>query len=161
MSGIERLGVYLTDHLAGAAAGVELAERLHGENEGTPFGKVLAELAEEIKRDRATLETLIGKLGIERNPVKQAVGWSLEKLSRLRLNERLTGSEDLTRLLETETLSLGIEGKLLMWRALKEVAEADERLGETDYDQLIVRAREQRETLEPYRTEAAAKAFAE
>jgi len=39
----------------------------------------------------------------------------------------LTGSDALTRLLETEALSLGIEGKLAMWLALKEAAAADAR----------------------------------
>ena len=50
------------------------------------------------------------------------LGVGAERLSRLRLNPALTGSAELTRLLETEVLSLGIEGKLAMWLALKEVA---------------------------------------
>ena len=32
------------------------------------------------------------RLEIERHPVKQAAGWVLEKLSRLRLNPALTGA---------------------------------------------------------------------
>jgi hypothetical protein len=156
---LQRLGAYLTDHLAGATAGVELAERLRSENEGGRFEEVLAQLAEEIKEDRSTLESLIGRLDIEKSPAKQAVGWGFEKLSRLRLNKQLTGSEDLTTLLEAETLSLGIEGKALMWRALREIAKLDQRLAETDFDQLTDRAMSQRERLEPFRIEAATNAF--
>ncbi len=151
MSSNELLGVYLNDHLAGASAGMELAEKLRSGSEGTAFGAVLSVLVAEIKEDRAMLEELTERLGIEKSPVKQAAGWIFEKLSRLRLDQHVTGSPDLSRLLEAETLSLGIEGKLVMWRALKEVATVDARLATTDFDVLIARARGQRESLEPYR----------
>ncbi len=159
MSSNELLGVYLNDHLAGASAGMELAEKLRSGSEGTAFGAVLSVLVAEIKEDRAMLEELTERLGIEKSPVKQAAGWIFEKLSRLRLDQHVTGSPDLSRLLEAETLSLGIEGKLVMWRALKEVATVDARLATTDFDVLIARARGQRESLEPYRLQAAVKAF--
>ena len=38
----EPLGTYLNDHLAGAAAGVELAEKLGANYEGTPLGTAVA-----------------------------------------------------------------------------------------------------------------------
>jgi hypothetical protein len=156
----ELLGTYLNDHLAGAAAGVELAEKLGATYQGTPFGATVATVAEEIKEDRETLQALMERLGIGRNPVKQATGWVFEKFTRLRFNRRLTGGEHLTRLLETETLSLGIEGKAAMWQALKAVDDLDGELGKADLDRLIFRARRQREALEAHRLEAAAAAFA-
>jgi hypothetical protein len=155
----ELLGAYLNDHLAGAAAGVELAEKLGATYEGTPFGTAVAAVAGEIKVDKETLEGLMERLGIGRSPSKRAAGWVFEKVTRLRFNRQLTGSEDLTRLLETETLSLGIEGKLAMWQALKGVDGLDAELGRADFDRLIFRARQQREALEPHRLEAAAEAF--
>jgi hypothetical protein len=155
----ELLGTYLNDHLAGAAAGVELAEKLAAANEGTPFGTAVAAVAGEIKADRETLQGLMERLGIGRSTVKQATGWVFEKVTRLRLNRQLTGSDDLTRLLETETLSLGIEGKAAMWLALKDVGGLDADLGRADFDRLTFRARQQREALEPYRLEAATGAF--
>jgi hypothetical protein len=155
----ELLGTYLNDHLAGAAAGVELAEKLGATYEGTPFGTAVAAVAGEIKVDKETLEGLMERLGIGRSPSKRAAGWVFEKVTRLRFNRQLTGSEDLTRLLETEALSLGIEGKLAMWQALKGVDGLDAELGRADFDRLIFRARQQREALEPHRLEAAAEAF--
>ena len=118
----ELLGVYLNDHLAGSSAGLELAEKLRDNNQGTALGDVMAGLHLEIEQDRKTLEELMERLEVTRHPVKDAAGWVLERLSRLRLNPALTGSAELTRLLETEVLSLGIEGKLAMWLALKEAA---------------------------------------
>jgi hypothetical protein len=159
MSSKELLGTYLNDHLAGAAAGVELAEKLAATYQGTPFGAAVAAVADEIKADRETLEGLMERLGIGRSPTKRAAGWAFEKVTRLRFNRHLTGSEDLTRLLETETLSLGIEGKAAMWEALKGMDGLDAELGRADFDRLIFRARQQREALEPHRLEAAAGAF--
>jgi hypothetical protein len=159
MASDEALTAYLNDHLAGSAAGVELASKLRDNNQGTELGKVMVALHHDISEDRDTLASLLDKLELDRHPVKEAAGWMLEKLSRLRLNPALTGSTELTRLMETEALSLGIEGKLSMWLALKEAAAADPRLGATDYDRLIERARGQRRALEPHRLAAAAAAF--
>lgn len=155
----DELGIYLNDHLAGSAAGLELAEKLRDNNQGTELGNVMAVLHHDIEQDRATLEELMGQLEVERRRVKEAAGWLAERLSRLRLNPALTGSADLTRMLETEALSLGIEGKLVMWQALKEHAPRDPRLAATDFDRLIERARSQRRTLEPHRVAAALRAF--
>ena len=159
MASNELLGVYLNDHLAGSTAGLELAEKLRDNNQGTELGKVMAALHHDIDQDRAALEEVMARLDVDRHPVKEAAGWMLERLSRLRLNPLLTGSTDLTRLLETEALSLGIEGKLRMWAALKEASVRDERLAGTDYDRLIERASSQRRTLEPHRLAAALQSF--
>jgi len=159
MASNELLGVYLNDHLAGSAAGTELAAKLRDNNEGTELGDVMAALHHDISQDKDALEELMGQLEVERHPVKEAAGWMLEKLSRLRLNPALTGGAELTRLLETEALSLGIEGKLAMWMALKQAVSTDSRLAGTDFDRLIARARQQRQTLEPHRVAAALRAF--
>jgi hypothetical protein len=159
MASDEALAVYLNDHLAGSAAGLELAEKLRDNNQGTELGKDMVALHRDIAQDRETLEELMRHLDLERHPVKEAAGWMLERLSRLRLNPALTGSTELTRLLETEALGLGIEGKLSMWLSLKEAAASDPRLAATDYDRLIERARNQRRTLEPHRLAAAVASF--
>jgi hypothetical protein len=160
MASNELLGVYLNDHLAGSAAGIELAGKLRDNHQGTELGEAMAALHRDITQDRDALEELMGHLEVDRHPVKEAAGWMLEKLSRLRLNPALTGGAELTRLLETEALSLGIEGKLAMWLALKEAAAADARLAGTDFDRLIERARGQRRALEPHRLAAAVESFA-
>ena len=155
----EALAVYLNDHLAGAAAGIQLAEKLRDNNQGTELGKDMVAIHRDITQDREALEELMRHLDLERHPVKEAAGWMLEKVSRLRLNPALTGSADLTRMLEAEALSLGIEGKLSMWLALKEAAAGDPRLAAADYDRLIERARGQRRALEPHRLAAAVASF--
>ncbi|HYJ71971.1 MAG TPA: hypothetical protein VE265_05780, partial [Actinomycetota bacterium] len=74
MASNELLGVYLNDHLAGSAAGIELAEKLRDNNQGTELGNTMAALHRDIEQDRATLEELMARLEVERHPVKEAAG---------------------------------------------------------------------------------------
>jgi hypothetical protein len=154
------LAIYLNDHLGGATLGVELARRARRENAGTPLGDFLAELGGEIAEDRRTLLDLMDRLGVERATTKVLGAWLAEKVGRLKLNGQLTGYSPLSRFLELEGLSTGIEGKRLLWVALGAVAELDERLRELDFGALEERARSQRERLEPHRLAAAARALA-
>jgi hypothetical protein len=141
---------YLNDHLAGSALALDLLAKMCSQNEGTEFGRLLTALEQEIAEDREALHQVMKTLDVTTDTVKQAGGWVLEKLTRLRFE--LTSSEELGRLMETEALSLGIAGKLAGWRALKESSHAD--LG-VDLDRLIERAQDQRRRLEPFRLEAA------
>ncbi|HET9254231.1 MAG TPA: hypothetical protein VFO16_03385 [Pseudonocardiaceae bacterium] len=145
------LATYLNDHLAGAVAGSELANKIGSEYADTPFGPFLTELARDIEQDKTTLEQLMHRLSITPSPVKQLAGWFGEKLSRLKLSDAMTADQDLKRLLEFEALSLGIEGKLAMWRALIEVSQSHPELAATDLATLAKRAESQRATLEDHR----------
>ena len=118
----DHLTIYLNDHLAGATAGADLARRTAAENAGTEFGPALRELADEIGRDRDELLAIIDELGRPVDHVKAAVGWSIEKLGRLKPNGRVFGYSPLSRLLELEGLASGIRGKAALWRALATVS---------------------------------------
>jgi hypothetical protein len=159
MTASDALGTYLEDHLGGAAAGVELAERLRDEHEGTELGTVMAGLAAEIAADRKVLEDLVERVEASKHRLKEAVGWVGEKATSLRTLPQVTGSAELTTLLRTETLSLGIEGKRCLWLAVGQLAGGDPRLAGIDFEGLAGRAAAQRAALEPHRIAAAAKAF--
>jgi hypothetical protein len=150
------LRAYLNDHLAGSTAAIDLIAKMRSNNAGTEFGAFLDALYEDIQADRTVLEQVMETLGVTSDTVKQAGGWIVEKLSRVMLDARVTGSEDLSRLMETEALSLGIEGKIAGWRALEQLPQSD--LG-VDLDALIERARDQRSRLEPFRIDAARRAL--
>ena len=159
MPDTEALDVYLNDHLAGSAAAVELVERIRDNYEGTPLAAHMARLLGEIEADRDTLSAVMERLGVVRSTPKQVAGKVLETLSRFRLNERVTGSPEVTRLMELETLSLGIEGKVSLWRSLSEVVDSRPELAEFDLPTLASRAISQRAGVEPFRLEAAAAAL--
>jgi hypothetical protein len=154
------LGIYLNDHLAGSTGGLELVKRAAGEHEGTPLGAFLAHLKTEIEADRRELEAIMGQLGVTPDPLKQAVAWAGEKAGRLKPNGELRGTSPLTPLIELEALSLGIEGKRLMWVALAAVEPVAREIGPDRLDRLAARAGEQREEVEHHRTEQARIALA-
>jgi hypothetical protein len=153
------LAIYLNDHLAGATVALELARRAAGSNAGSDYGPFLAELAGEIEHDRRALEEVMDRLDVKRDRLKLAAAWAAEKVGRLKLNGRLRGYSPLSRVVELEALSLGVEGKLALWRALEPLAADDPRLRDVDVTGLITRARSQRRRLETRRLRAAREAF--
>lgn len=146
---------YLQDHLAGAAAGSEIAKRIAGEYRKPPLGTFLADLARDIEMDKATLERIMADLEISQDLLKQSVAWVGEKVSRLKLSEAVTGDPALKQMMEFEILSMGIEGKALLWRSLEQVANASPALADVDFGELQKRAQVQREGLEEHRLAAA------
>jgi hypothetical protein len=162
MASTELLEHYLTDHLAGATAGSDLAKKMASDNVGTPFGTFMDGLAADIAADKQTLEDLIERLGIRRSPVKETASSIAEKLSRLRFTPAVSRSSDLSRLLEAETLSLGIAGKRCLWQAMVDVAQGkpDPVFAAFDFAALLARAEDQLDRLEPHRRAAAVTALA-
>jgi hypothetical protein len=160
MAGDDALDVYLNDHLSGATAGVELADRIRSANEGTPLAAVLEGLRADIEADRATLVSVMEALDVARSTPKQLAGKVMETMSRLRLSARVTGSPDVSRLMELEALSLGIEGKASLWGSLATLEATRPALAGFDLAGLTRRAADQRAAVEPHRLEAAVAAFA-
>ncbi len=159
MTDQRRLSIYLNDHLAGAIAGGELARRAASSNEGSELGPFLAELAEKIAQDRESLERLMKVLEIRRNLAKDAAAWLSEKVGRLKLNGQVIGYSPLSKLIELEGLSLGINGKLSLWKTLKKLSREDERIDAAEVDRLIEGALSQAITLEEERTTMIGQAF--
>jgi hypothetical protein len=159
MSEEQPLAIYLNDHLAGSAAGRDLAERIRSQNEGTALGAFLAGLLREIEEDRDTLADLMRRLGIEQSSLKQTAGAALEKLSRAVFDVRGQESRELRRLLELEMLWIGIQGKLALWRALRAIEGRGRQLPAIDLERLIHRAQEQLDGVERHRLEAAIEVF--
>jgi hypothetical protein len=153
------LAIYLSDHLAGATGGVELARRARSSNRGTKLGEALEQICAEIEADRTTLERVMEQLGVKRNRPKVAGAWAAEKLGRLKLNGRLTGYSPLSRLVELELLHIGITGKIQLWQALDETQSA--KLAQFDLPGLVKRAESQRARVERLRLDAGREAFAE
>ena len=160
MNDVKLLGIYLNDHLAGSVGGIELTKRILGENEGNEYGRFLSDLLAEIESDQQTLKDLMKRLEISESLPKQGAAWMAEKAGRFKLNGRLAGYSPLSRLVELESLALGVEGKLAMWRSLDHVSSGEESLTPFDFPALMERAKAQLDRIERYRLEAAAQALA-
>lgn len=154
-SGLE---VYLTDHLAGATAGVNLSQMAAEEHRADEHGAFFGEIASEIKADYETLERLVAELGVEQSATKTAVA---EVGSKIMAPKFVGGDDDeLNAFITLETLSMGVEGKICMWKAMKTVESGYPTLADLDLDELITRGEDQRTRIEATRLEIAPQALA-
>ncbi len=152
------LHVYLNDHLAGATAGVDLV-RTAAENHDGDLGEFFAELADGITADYNTLTSLIDQLNAHASGAKEAFAKIGAEVSDTKFSGESIGDPQFGTFLTLETLSIGVEGKLCMWKALKVVEGDVPELGALDIDTLIERAQSQRDRLEGKRLEVAAGAL--
>jgi hypothetical protein len=148
------LAIYLQDHLAGAELAIDMLHALSAQDQTSTLGMFAAGLVGDIEQDRATLRQIAERVGDGGSTLKDATAWIGEKLTRLKLNSRVSGA--LGTLETLETLSLGILGKAKLWRALAEIAASeDPRLQGVNFDQLVDRALAQHEQVEARRLQAA------
>jgi hypothetical protein len=151
------LDVYLNDHHAGATAGVNLAQMAAEEHRQDEHGAFFGQIASEIKADHDTLEQLMQDLGTEKSATKTAAAEIGSKV----MAPKFKGDEDeLNAFVTIETLSIGVEGKICMWKALKQVEDAYPTLASLDMDDLLARGEDQRSRLEAKRLELASQALA-
>ena len=153
------MNVYLNDHLAGATIGRDLAEHIRSDNQGTPLGELMGQLLLQIEEDRQTLIALMERLDSSKNPVKQAGAWVAEKVSRLKFAGVSSGEPELGTFMALESLALGVQGKLSLWKALKQVTDQHPALASVNLDELIDRAEAQYGLLERERLTAGAPAL--
>ena len=152
------LHIYLNDHLTGATAGVDLvtsaAERHDGE-----MGEFFTQLTDEISGDYNTLTSLIDELNAHASGAKEALAKVGSELSETKFSGESVDDPGFGTFLTLETLSIGVEGKLCMWKALKVVQDDVRELGTFDIDTLIERAQSQRDRIEGKRLEVAGSAL--
>jgi hypothetical protein len=152
------LTIYMNDHHAGSVVGTNLAKRIAGQNEGNEYGRQMAVIAREIEEDQKILSDLMERAGVRRKQTRLALARITELASRLKPNGRLVGYSPLSRVVELEGLTVGITGKLELWRSLQAI-ETDPELPDADYAQLAARAESQRDRVEDLRVKAAAEAL--
>jgi hypothetical protein len=149
----EHLSIYLNDHLAGSVVALELLEHLEKEHAGTDVGRSAAALRADILADRKELEALMERLHVPKSAPRRAMAWLSEKATevKLRIDDPAGGA---FRLLEVmDVISVGVEGKRLLWRSL--AASGVAAPPGADYRALERRAEEQRERVEAVRLKAA------
>ncbi|GAA3855731.1 hypothetical protein GCM10023084_07110 [Streptomyces lacrimifluminis] len=147
------LGIYLNDHLAGATLGTDRARSLaEAEAERDPaLADAVGPLSDEIAEDRADLVRIMRSLDVPVRRYKIVAGRLAERAGRLKANGRIVRRSPLTPVVELELLRLGVEAKVAVWRTLRRLADADDRLDPVRLDGLLGRADRQLDTLEQLR----------
>ena len=124
--------------------------------EATDLKPFLQQLKTDIDADRQEVVNLMDRLDIPQSRMHRATGWLAEQVSEMKFAME---DDSLRRLERLEAVSLGIQGKLSLWRALYAASKIDDRLQSLDYEKLTERARDQRDRVEALRIDAAKSAL--
>jgi hypothetical protein len=154
----EPLHVYLNDHLAGATAGVDLVKQAAERHDGD-LGEFFAQLADEISADHNTLTSLMDQMGAHHSGAKEVLAKAGAEISESKFSGESLDDPEFGTFITIETLSIGVEGKVCMWKALKVVADDHPDLSSADVDKLLERGQSQRDRLEAKRLELAGSAL--
>ena len=118
----------------------------------------VAAISREIEEDKATLREVMDRADVRRKQIRLSLARLTELATRLKPNGRLVGYSPLSRVLELEGLTIGITGKLGLWRSL-ETLDHDSGVPDLDYTALATRAEDQRDRVEELRVRAAREAL--
>src|SRR5215203_3164099 len=102
------LGIYLSDHLAGATAGCRRMRRLADAERQATDGEMLQRIADEIDQDRTTLLSIVEAEGIEPRWYKTAMAKVGEAVGVVKSNGTLFHRSPLTSLVELEAMRMGV-----------------------------------------------------
>lgn len=150
---------YMSDHLAGATAGLNRIKKLAEAFMETPVYGELATVAEEIRVEHLYLQKLMKRVGFHRPGVAAPVFWVGERLARVKSyfpkDVKVTPS---VLLLETELMMSAVTGKQHGWNTLVDISDALGVPSET-FEQLAEDALRQYRILEQVHDFARKRAF--
>lgn len=158
-SNLSNLKNYLNDHLAGATGALELLDALV-ERDGLDQERSFHEgLRTAIRADGNLLKSIIDKLDLQQSLMAQLAGKVTSKVGRLKIMWSGVEHGELGWLEALEMLSLGIEGKRLMWIALEHIASSYPALEGLDFPSFEQAAKNQRANVEERRLIAIEEGF--
>ena len=139
------LHIYLRNHEAASAGGVQLVERCAKANRKTALAPDLHRLATQIRAERAALQEICRTLGVKLSVVERAIAIVGATVGRLKLNGRVLRYSPLSRVIELEALSSAVTAKLRLWQSLYRLTDSDVRL---DGDALLCHIADAKSQLE-------------
>lgn len=145
----ELIATYLQDHHAGSSTGVDAFGRVAEYHSDERVRSAVGRIADEVEADQQSLEQIMALVGAKTSTIKDVAGKVGEKVTRLKLNDRLTDRSPLSDVVELEALVMAVHGKGLLWEALLELD--DPRLDRAQLQRLSDRAESQRQELDHLR----------
>lgn len=146
------LRAYLDGHRSGAATVIRLVDGRLERGAGPAW---LSVFREQLDDERAVVDAVAARLDAAGRAPTRVIGAVVHGAARLGLRASRTLHPQLDDLLELETMYVGVQGKMAMWRTLR-VHRQHPALRDVDLDDLAERAREQSAQLESHRLAAAA-----
>ena len=154
--GREALIAYLRDHLSGSDVAVRVVHRLVSTDRGAADRPLFERLAKEFEEDRSVVRAVLNELGASGRSLKRAVGVASGTV----LGVTAGGDPGELSLLRTlEGLSIGVQGKRCMWRALQGLHPMPSAVHDVDFIELEAKAIRQWEAIEERRRSLVARTF--
>jgi hypothetical protein len=147
---------YLRDHLSGSDTAIRVVQRLVSTHEGTEDGMLFRRLSKELEEDRSIVRALLTELGASGRSMKRVAGHASGAVLSV-----TAGGEpgDLSLLRTLEALSIGVQGKRCMWRALQNLRPTPSTVHGMDFVELEAKAIRQWEAIEERRRDLVARTF--
>lgn len=149
------LTIYLRDHLAAARAGLDLVRRVVDANEHNAIGARLDDFTTELDEEAESILQAMDLLGIEPSQLKMASAWLAEKAGRLKFNGQFTQYSPLSRLLEIELLTAGVQARRGLWKTMQDARKLYPELEDVTIDRFVERADQQLQRLDEMHRKAA------
>lgn len=146
---------YLNDHLAGSSAALLLIQEI-SDNHGVPEAQeFFQQLKEEVVIDQSLLENLLQKIGQNPSVFIKKAGEFAVRISNIKLMWEKVEPGKLGLLEAMEMLALGVEGKRMLWGSLRKIDAWFPEWDDVDFEELDLRAIQQRKDIEFWRIQAA------
>jgi hypothetical protein len=144
----QALIAYLRDHLGGSDVAIRVVHRLCSTYAGTEDGMLFGRLSKELAEDRSVVKALLQRLGASGRSMKRVAGHASGAVLSV-----AAGGEpgDLSLLRTLEALSIGVQGKRCLWRALQNLRPAPSTVDGMDFVELEAKAVRQWEAIEERR----------
>ena len=154
--GRQALIAYLRDHLSGSDVAIGVVHRLVSTDKGAADRPLFERLAKEFEEDRAVVRAVLNGLGASGRSLKRAVGVASGTV----LGVTAGGDPgDLSLLRTLEGLSIGVQGKRCMWRALQSLHPMPSTVHDMDFIALEAKAVRQWEAIEEHRRSLVTRTF--
>jgi len=156
---IEPLAAYLNDHLTASVPAIRLMDSLAERAEHPELEAILRKVASEVREDQQLLRDVLDRLRAGERRLAQAAAVVGEKVHKGRLAFAARTHPALAMLEGLESIALGLQGKLGLFRVLEELAPHDPRLAGLPFAARADRTEAQYSAIESQRRAAAREAF--
>lgn len=152
---------YLNDHLAGSSGALILIQKIADSHDTPEAREFFLGLKEKVQADQSLLEDLLKRIGHEPSSLMKAAGGIAVRLANIKLMWEQVEPGELGLFEALEMLALGVQGKRLLWAALRENARWFPEWNDIDFAGLELQAIDQRDRIEYWRVQAAVDVLAD
>jgi hypothetical protein len=150
----QELTRYLNDHLAGSSGALLLIQELAGSHDDPEARDFFLQFKEKVKADRALLEDLLVRIGQNPSAFLKVAGAIAARIGGIKLMWEQIEPGKLGLFEALEMLALGVQGKCLLWVALREISAWIPEWHDIDFVKLELQAIQQRDEIESWRIQA-------